>query len=238
MRRAPVRREADRAGRRAVDLREMPAIHHGDQLPETPRSDEGCEKEVKPDAVTLNSDLLSRYGRRGPRHARPRAASGRFLHLPPSLGNRPPNFVALPTVRKNVPLAYVAEPHDEGGRCDPRRLPRRVPRRRWSGQPDAVSRTGQRPVGSARSAQGIRLGKGCQRSGSERREHRAVSAAIRTTARTSPAFRPGGRKRRGRRTVRPRESQVRTDPRFGCGRLHFHSNRSKPPGASSASFPI
>ena len=33
-------------------------------------------------------------------------------------------------------------------------------------------------VGSARSAHGIRLGKDCQRSGSERREHPAVSAAI------------------------------------------------------------
>ena len=59
-----------------------------------------------------------------------------------------------------------------------------------------------------------------------------------TLGRRSTSKRRDCRSGRGGRAVRPRESQVRTDPRFGCGRLHFHSNRSKPPGASSASFPI
>ena len=46
VRRAPVRREADRARRRAGDLPKMPAIQNSDPLPETPRSDEGCEEDL------------------------------------------------------------------------------------------------------------------------------------------------------------------------------------------------
>ena len=40
VRRAPVRSEADREGRRAGDLPEVPAVPVGGQLPETPSSDE------------------------------------------------------------------------------------------------------------------------------------------------------------------------------------------------------
>ena len=40
VRRAPVRSEADREGGRAGDLREVPAVPVGGQLPETPGSDE------------------------------------------------------------------------------------------------------------------------------------------------------------------------------------------------------
>ena len=44
VRRAPVRSEADREGGRAGDLREVPAVPVGGQLPETPGSDEGGEE--------------------------------------------------------------------------------------------------------------------------------------------------------------------------------------------------
>ena len=44
VRRAPVRSEADRQGGRAGDLREVPAVPVGGQLPETPGSDEGGEE--------------------------------------------------------------------------------------------------------------------------------------------------------------------------------------------------
>ena len=56
VRRAPVRREADRAGRRAGDLLKMAAIHNGDQLPETPRSDEDCEEDLTGRAVAAASN--------------------------------------------------------------------------------------------------------------------------------------------------------------------------------------
>ena len=42
----PVRREAAPARRRAGDLPQMPAIQVGDQLPETPRSEEDCEEDL------------------------------------------------------------------------------------------------------------------------------------------------------------------------------------------------
>ena len=46
VRRVPVRREAAPAGRRAGDLRKMPAIPNVDPLPETPGSDEDWEEET------------------------------------------------------------------------------------------------------------------------------------------------------------------------------------------------
>ena len=46
VRRAPVRSEADREGRRAGDLPEVPAVPVGGQLPETPGSDEGGEEDL------------------------------------------------------------------------------------------------------------------------------------------------------------------------------------------------
>ena len=54
VRRAPVRSEADREGRRAGDLPEVPAVPVGGQLPETPSSDEGGEEDLtgRPPGVT------------------------------------------------------------------------------------------------------------------------------------------------------------------------------------------
>ena len=46
VRRAPVRSEADREGRPAGDLPEVPAVPVGGQLPETPSSDEGGEEDL------------------------------------------------------------------------------------------------------------------------------------------------------------------------------------------------
>ena len=68
VRRAPVRSEADREGGRAGDLREVPAVPVGGQLPETPSSDEGGEE----------GDLTGRRGgpSRGPETGKDPGSTG------------------------------------------------------------------------------------------------------------------------------------------------------------------
>ena len=101
VRRVPVRREADREGRRAGDLRKMPAIHDGDQLPETPRSDEDCEED-RP--------------RGGPRLERPRLSAA-VSNLDVATG--PPGAAGLPDVRARAGCPRRTRPVSRGRNVQP-----------------------------------------------------------------------------------------------------------------------
>ena len=101
VRRVPERREADREGRRAGDLRKMPAIHDGDQLPETPRSDEDCEED-RP--------------RGGPRLERPRLSAA-VSNLDVATG--PPGAAGLPDVRARAGCPRRTRPVSRGRNVQP-----------------------------------------------------------------------------------------------------------------------
>ena len=136
VRRAPVRREADRARRRAGDLPKMPAIQNSDPRPETPRSDEGCEEDL-----TGRRGSPPRLGQRRadrgdavPRGTASPAPTRPDAHLVDNPGRRqsyrrpgagaPTPTLSLRRVRAGLPGRETPEPSQEPPQFSPRRTPK------------------------------------------------------------------------------------------------------------------
>ena len=104
VRRSPVRREAAPARRRAGDLPQMPAIQIGDQLPETPRSEEeDCEEDLTGRRKPLRT--CSRRGR--VRSAERTAASRRSCTSRLRSWPRPPSSSPPPRDRRGPATSWT-----------------------------------------------------------------------------------------------------------------------------------
>ena len=116
VRRAAVRREADREGRRAVDLREVRAIRHGGQLPETPGSDEGCEEEAVAGPAG-GAPCPPTYRLAARPASSPFALPGRY---PASTGlviTGETTAILYPSLSSSAPLGAERAPAGRGGVC-------------------------------------------------------------------------------------------------------------------------